>query len=306
MHTHLQTLTRTYPLIVVIGVLGTLLFGPPTLEVQAMMAALGVVTLGLPHGAADLLVARDQGFTLTLGRTLLFVSAYLALAALAMGLWLWMPHVALGVFLAISAWHFAGDWAPTLRGFYRMTVGTAILASPAIFYEVEVALVFASLVPEDSAKLLAALMFALTLSLLPAACFIPFQPEHRSPSTQLSVAATLLSAVCLPPLLFFLAYFCIYHSPKHLAGVLERLKPLSRARVKGGIALNVLLALPLMGAASWLVQAGEHMAQSPWLQFAFVGLFTLTIPHMALEEVIRFRRKSLSVRALLSSSCSPG
>ncbi len=286
----LRALTRVYPWVIAVTVLYVSLFGAPAITTQAMIAALGVIALGLPHGAADMLVAREAGFFGSLGKLAGFFMVYLGLIALALAFWRAAPSLALAIFLLTSGWHFAGDWAPSLKGPYRLAVGVAILASPTVLYREEVALVFSSLVPAETATLMASLMFGLTLSLLPAAFFIPFRPDSESTKSGVPVVTTLASALLLPPLLFFVGYFCVYHSPKHLAGVVSRLTPVSRARLRVTIGLTVLAALPFMWAAHGFILMREDLAQSPWLQFTFIGLFALTVPHMVLEEVVRSQR----------------
>ena len=63
----------------------------------------GMVMLGLPHGAVDHLLQSGQLRRLP---TAAMIVGYLGLGALMLGLWFWFPWWSLLFFVAYSAWHF--------------------------------------------------------------------------------------------------------------------------------------------------------------------------------------------------------
>jgi len=266
-----------------------------------MAAALGIVFFGLPHGAVDTLVAHKLKMTLNPLRLVAFLAVYLGLAGLAVAFWLAAPTAALITFLVISAWHFGGDWSPTILGFDRFIVGVALLCSTTLLHQDDVAIVFASLISTADANLLASSMFAIACTLLPVAACLPFKPEIRSTAPRIPIIATLTAALALPPLLFFLAYFCWYHSPKHLEESLSGMRNLPVPRVLRTIVGNMLVAVPVMATASHFTHVAEHLVQSAWLQFGFIGLFALTVPHLVLEEI----RKANEAVAVDGTSRTP-
>ena len=281
----LRWLSARYPIAVGALVVYVLAFGPPSVYVQSLAAALGIVFFGLPHGAVDTLVAHKLKMTFSPLRLMAFLVVYLGLAGLAVAFWLAAPTAALLTFLLISAWHFGGDWSPTILGFDRFIVGVALLCSTTLLHQDDVAIVFASLIAADDANLLASSMFAVACTLLPVAACLPFKPEIRSTAPRIPIIATLTAALALPPLLFFLAYFCWYHSPKHLEESLSGMRNLPVPRVLRTIVGNMLVAVPVMATASHFTHVAEHLVQSAWLQFGFIGLFALTVPHLVLEEI---------------------
>jgi lycopene beta-cyclase len=64
---------------------------------------LGLIAVGIPHGAVDHLLESSRFDTPIRPR---FVIGYIALGAALLPLWLWQPGAALLLFLAYSAWHF--------------------------------------------------------------------------------------------------------------------------------------------------------------------------------------------------------
>ena len=291
----LQWMASRYPIAVAVLVLGILIGGAPSVYVQSMVAAIGIVFFGLPHGAVDTLVAQKLNMTDGPIKLAAFLALYIGLAGAAVAFWMHAPTVALVVFLLISAWHFGGDWSPTIVGLDRFIVGAALLCSTTLLHESDVAVVFASLVPTADAELIAASMFALACTFLPVAACLPFKPEIRSTAPRIPIVATLVAALALPPLMFFMAYFCWYHSPRHLEESLTGMRTVPSPRVLRSILTHMLFAVPIMAAASHFASAADHLVQSAWLQFGFIGLFALTVPHLVLEEIrqMKVRRPSL-------------
>ena len=134
-------------------------------------------------------------------------------------------------------------------------------------------------------------MFALGVVLTPIAVVLPFKPNRVPARSALPMLATLLLGIAAPPLIFFALYFCFYHSPKQLQGLLRDRTAQDDKRVATVVGLTTLLALPIMLLASRLIRQGEHLVYADWLQFAFVGLFALTLPHISLAATIRWVAK---------------
>lgn len=88
---------------------------------------LSAVVLGLPHGAADVLVARRLGWPL--GR---FLALYLLASGLALVLLLLLPPLGLGVFLVLALLHWGRVEGKGLLGYWR--AGTVLLF-PFLFHQ---------------------------------------------------------------------------------------------------------------------------------------------------------------------------
>ena len=198
----LRWLAARYPYTVGLLVVYVLTLGPPSVYLQSLAAAVGIVFFGLPHGAVDTLVAHKLKLTKNPFRLAGFLVAYLGLAAVAVAFWLVAPTAALLTFLLISAWHFGGDWSPTIVGFDRFIVGVALLCTTTLFHQDDVATIFASLVEATDADLLASSMFAIACTLLPVAACLPFKPEIRSTAPRVPIIATLTAALVLHPSYF--------------------------------------------------------------------------------------------------------
>lgn len=247
-----------------------------------------IVLLGLPHGCLDLAIAqklRPLPTTLSLAG---FVAVYLGLAGLVLGLWLWLPGIALALFLGYSALHFAGDWRRYLPGLRTLPLGLTIVAIPAVAYQQETASILAMLAPAEWAQglaqamtLIALMMGSLALCLLVAGWVAKRVPHI----VVVEFIALVIIALVTPPLVYFALYFCVAHSPKHLQDSREELGLTWR-----GLCLRALpiWLVTILGAliAFAIIPAAPLAPQAATLQIIFIGLAALTIPHMLLVEAM--------------------
>lgn len=249
-----------------------------TLTQQTLILAPLVAILGLPHGALDLPIAQALWPLDTAAAKLRFFAIYLGLVALVIALWVLFPGPALIAFLSYSIVHFSDDWAvanPPLR----WTGGIATIGGVSLFHTEEVALLFSYLAPDAFA-----LTAAKTLAILGAASLITFiaaiilRPANR---TQAALEQVLIwvAALALPPLLFFVVYFCGLHSVRHFTQTLQSVPKTGQAMlISAVLSCNVVAIAGMV----WLLMPQTIMTAS--LQIVFIGLAALTVPHMVLVD----------------------
>lgn len=238
-----------------------------------------VIVAGLPHGALDPLVARNIGIIRKKLDWLRFSVIYLAQALAAFFIWVWQPEIALVTFLLLSVWHFSEDWENNLPRFGRALGGISIIIFPAYFHMPEVNQIFSwlGLAINDSVyvRLLTYLGPPFILIYL---LFCVLNIKHH-PWGCLELICIFIVAMIASPLMFFVIYFCILHSPRHFVKTINSLH----------IALPtvLLVAFIFSGAAIALVLfiviiTGEELVTKILTQAIFIGLFSLTVPHMIL------------------------
>ena len=84
------------------------------LDTLNLLALLGVVFIGLPHGAMDGALAMHFGWTSRPAIIALFLFSYIGLAGAVVLVWMFAPAVTFVVFLAISIYHFGRGDASSL------------------------------------------------------------------------------------------------------------------------------------------------------------------------------------------------
>lgn len=257
----------------------------PGLGMQLGLLAALVALLGLPHGGLDLPIAEGLWPLHGWRGKVKFFAIYLGLVAGVIALWVLFSAVALAAFLVYSAVHFSGDWSRA-EAPLRWTGGVATIGAPALLHTAEVSDLFAYLAPASAAALsanIAALTGGLALGVLIATLIL--KPRARG---QAAVEQVILwtTAFALPPLLFFVVYFCGLHSIRHFDAAIRSVPHAGRALVMAS-GLSVLVTVTALIFVRATGAAELSAAPQASLQAIFIGLAALTVPHMLLVE--RFR-----------------
>jgi Brp/Blh family beta-carotene 15,15'-monooxygenase len=252
--------------------------------VQLLGLALVVLLLGLPHGALDPWLAQSLKWR---GRALprwVFNAVYGLLSVSVVVAWVFFPVLCLGVFLLISAWHFSGDWDANLPWLWRRALGALLLLMPVGFHTQEVAQLFAHLSGEGGAALahgLALPAWALALGMVFIASAAAAQ---RRWSLVIELMLLVLLAFAVPPLVYFALYFCLLHSPRHLAHIFRREQPSVHPHLLR--TMGVYTFLTLLGLAVMALLYRTAPLDTVLMQVVFIGLAALTVPHMLLIFVL--------------------
>ncbi len=262
-----------------------------SMQWQAVLLVALMVLVGFPHGALDPVVARRYGLWQSGMGLAGFLVLYLALAAVTLGLWFWFSGLIFSLFLIVSIWHFSNDWRHNLSLFHRLGVALSLIVLPSLFHPAAVQALYSLLVADDYAVWMVkftAQLWPLSTLMLGSALLLSLRSDLN---TSIEIAVIAATAMLLPPLVFFLLYFCLQHSPRHLVAVAKGEK-LGHVLVTAVVitALTIIL-----GAVVYQVLPAEEWQQG-LLQTVFVGLIALTVPHMILIEMTyHLQRRSVPV-----------
>lgn len=250
----------------------------PILSLGFLVA--GVVLVGLPHGALDPMVAKEcfgrrKGFSLPL-----FYGLYGASALLYTLVWWKWPEFGLASFLAIAAYHFGSDWEGRGSLLSRCAYGSTIVTLPALSHPTQVAAVYEALGVADPLLLIQ----VSTVVAVFAGCAAVASPAWRTRRPDLiEQLAIVTGALLLQPLLFFVCYFALLHSPRHLLQTARSVGILHLATI-ARVTAPILLAT-LLPAAVFLAMLRGKGVDNRILHVVFGGLAALTAPHMILERL---------------------
>jgi len=249
-------------------------------DLSLILASCFISLVGLPHGALDPMVAHRHGLIYDIRSSVQFLVGYISLVAFVIWFWLQLPQIALIIFLFISCIHFGRDWRYKLS-FGGFAYGAWVLGLPAWMAPRQVEEIFGFLIFQPTAEI--TLLFLQLIGI--AAILLLLVDCKRLSLLRLSELAILgITAYALDPLWYFVAYFCGFHSPRHL--IAEFLAMHRETRLKAYI---VMLALTIVTLAVAAV-SGSHMemyyesVDVVIYQIVFIGLAALTVPHMCLLE----------------------
>ena len=266
--------------------LGIFLITHPPLIWQIIALGPLVAALGLPHGALDHRVATALWPLNTLRHHAMFIAGYIGLAIAVLALWIIAPSIALAAFLIYSALHFSDDWRADLGLWQSLPLGISVIALPALVFQSDVAVLFGFLIAEPAATLFAALLHKTAIAAIIASALCLVVNLRAAPWVMVEYALLVATALVIPPLIYFVIYFCLLHSPRHFLLTADQLSltPLQGLRAAWPI-LVATLAIAALGAV--VFAATRPSIEAATLQVVFIGLAAVTVPHMLLTAVFK-------------------
>jgi Brp/Blh family beta-carotene 15,15'-monooxygenase len=313
-HSNILTLSATLAFIVC-GVFG--LFDSSVTEV--IVAAILIVTVGLPHGATDLLLVKylsTDRYKQSVGQTLF---QYIGLIALYGSIWYFIPQLAFILFIAISIYHFGQSnynfiqvESRVIRTLSYLASGSFVLLTPlCIHYEIAVPII------ETISGTTAYSISATTAETLPRALFLTnvwllvflFLNDWITSETLVyqlvSIVLLLLCYWFLPLILGFTIYFVFWHSLHSMVDQVDYIRTKENDFTWLRYYKN---ALPITLLAVILIAAGYWINITWSINFSIIEVFfimlsLMTLPHIILIEQLysNFRQvDTLTVRQLVN------
>ncbi len=251
-----------------------------------LVTLVAIIVLGVPHGALDGELARvalrPRFGSAWFG---VFALPYLALSALVLLAWHFLPVLILAAFLAASVWHFGAEETGSTDPVSVIAAGGAPIALAVLAHPAATAAIFATV----SGTIMTAppgwLWSASLLWLVPAgwrAARLIWTGAELLPAALLAAMA-----IVLPPLTSFAIYFVCVHAPAHVLSLVRDDGHGNRIRDNGAamrLALPLTTLTLLLGAALWPLYSGAPTERL--LCLTIQGLAALTLPHMLFETWI--------------------
>lgn len=243
------------------------------------------IVAGIPHGALDVELILHGGTAHSLSRAGI-LAIYIILAVIAGAIWALSPLAAMFAFLCLSVVHFAEDWKTSASGFLPVGIAASVITAPVIFNSKEMVAAFTSLVGDDQAKLLVNLLILLTpVSLLVTLVAITALLLDNRRDLAIRALLAVAAMLCLKPVIAFTLFFCILHSPRHLA---EAYRTALIRKISHPLAIIVVVSFLAAAIAAMIFMVGPALTFSDTLmRTTFVTLSILTVPHMMAPRLAR-------------------
>jgi Brp/Blh family beta-carotene 15,15'-monooxygenase len=260
-----------------------------------------IITVGLPHGALDFLVAGEGKSKAKLSTFLFF---YISQSLAFLLLWFW-PIAAASLFVLLSAYHFGETDLqefsphPWLKHSSIVCYGLATLTALLFAHYSELI----ALIPDIDGQVsrYGALTWLkenyLTIYLLLMATSIVFLLQQKNIdrsqlATLLLLGIPQILIFTLPFLAGFTYYFGIWHSILSIATIQKNTNTAGWSQISKLINKQTvsfaLLALVVMGLLYWIISSFFNYDNQ--LLIFFIGLSILAIPHMQLMHQLLTRR----------------
>jgi len=268
-----------------------------------------ILTIGISHGALDDQKGKKLSQLYNVKKSYFFYLIYSLIGISIIIFWLFFPTVSLILFLIVASYHFGKEDTEFLINNKNVSnlilyflKGSLIIIAPLMFHFVETINIFKLLLIENENFYLflnfiednSILLFALSISLLSNIYY--FLKDFKI--VNILILFDFFSIIALnyflTPLVAFTIYFCFLHSFRHSISLITELNEKSLkigtiTFIKKAMPLTVLTAILYIISLYFL--SNFYQLNDAILKVIFIGLASLTFPHILLEYLLEKNEK---------------
>ena len=256
-----------------------------------------ILSLGISHGALDHIKGKKLLRILNYKSTMIFYIFYVLIGLTIILFWLLFPKILLFVFLIVASFHFGKEdsefinYKPNQDLIYFFK-GSLIITAPLLFHKSETLEIFNNLHFDISQNVLISNEFLILFIIMSfyANIFISLKQQLDIKSLLImDFVSILILNYFLSPILAFTVYFCFLHSVRHSFKLSNEL---NKKNFFKGFKAFAIKALPLtiLTAVLFLISLlflnNYYFLDSAISKVIFIGLASLTFPHILLEYLI--------------------
>jgi len=255
-----------------------------------------IATIGVSHGSLDHLKGNKLLKIFNIKNELIFYFGYILISTAIIILWLILPLVALTIFLIVAAYHFGKEDAifeknkeTQLLNLFLFLKGSMVVLAPLYFNPSETLKIFETLGVKlnqlNSDLIIVLIIISITSNLIINRNFF---------FSFLDSFTIIILNIKFSPLVAFTIYFCFLHSFRHSISSIEEIDNKSFKKGLSGF-LKKALPLTMVTAGIFFIAtfflSKYYLLDSAILKVIFIGLASLTFPHILLEYLLEKNEK---------------
>ena len=268
-----------------------------------------ILSIGISHGALDNQKGKKLSQLYNIKKSYFFYLIYSLIGIGIIIFWLFFPTVSLILFLVVASYHFGKEDTEFLISNKNVSnlilyflKGSLIVVAPLMFHFVETINIFKLLLIENEKFYLflnfiednSILLFALSISLLSSIYYFLKDFKIMNILIFLDFFSIIVLNYFLTPLIAFTVYFCFLHSFRHSISLITELNEKSLkigaiTFIKKAMPLTVLTAILYVISLYFL--SNFYQLNDAILKVIFIGLASLTFPHILLEYLLEKNEK---------------
>jgi len=268
-----------------------------------------ILSIGISHGALDNQKGKKLSQLYNIKKSYFFYLLYSLIGIGIIIFWLFFPTVSLILFLVVASYHFGKEDTEFLisnKNVFNLILyflkGSLIIVAPLMFHFVETINIFKLLLIENEKFYLflnfiednSILLFALSISLLSSIYYFLKDFKTMNILIFLDFFSIIVLNYFLTPLIAFTVYFCFLHSFRHSISLIVELNEKSFkigaiTFIKKAMPLTVLTAILYVISLYFL--SNFYQLNDAILKVIFIGLASLTFPHILLEYLLEKNEK---------------
>ena len=255
-----------------------------------------IATIGVSHGSLDNFKGNKLLKILKIKNKFLFYLIYIFVSLAVIGSWLIFPLLTLAIFLIVAAYHFGKEDSVfgkvnkfKLLNLLLFLKGSLIILAPLYFHHYETIQIFEILGIKLIQYNISLIIILMSLSLISN-----FFINKNILLSSLDSFTVIILNMNFEPLLAFTVYFCFLHSIRHSLSLIQNIN--NRNLKKGSISFLIkALPLTIITAFGFLIAVfllnEYYLLDSAILKVVFIGLASLTFPHILLEYLLEKNEK---------------
>ena len=277
--------------------------------ISPLICLLLILTIGISHGSLDNVKGAKLFQIFGIKNISIFYLSYILIAITVIILWLIIPVFSLVIFLIVASYHFGKEDTQFLiieKSMFNQLLflikGSLIILAPMYFHFDETVDIFKLLLLDNELfyKFLnfietnKILLFGIFLATLSNIVLFTQNFEFKKFTIFFDYFSILIINYYFSPLIAFTFYFCFLHSIRH--GISLMLE-LNDNDLNKGFRLFIKKALPLTILTALLCLSGLYFLNNSYsfnssiLKIIFIGLASLTFPHILLEYLLEKNEK---------------
>ena len=268
-----------------------------------------ILSIGISHGSLDNIKGKKLFKILEINNFFIFYLSYILIAVAVIILWIILPSFSLIIFLIVASYHFGKEDTQFLmvkNSFYNQLLfffkGSLVILAPMYFHFGETVSIFKLLLINNESfyevlnfiETNKILLIGIILSTFSSISLFTIKFELKKFTIFLDYFSILIINYYFSPLLAFTIYFCFLHSVRHSITLICEL---DKNDLKNGLKLFIKKALPLTILAATFCLIGLYLLNNAYdfnssiVKIIFIGLASLTFPHILLEYLIEKNEK---------------
>ena len=266
-----------------------------------------ILTMGISHGSLDHIKGKKILHFYKINNIFIFYISYIIISVFILMFWFFSPTVTLSIFLLVASYHFGKEDSEIMKPresillkFIFFIKGSLIISAPLIFQFKDTVAIFEllnfnidHLLFLSDTNIISVFFYSALLSNI----YFLFGKEnirYNSGFLFFDLFSINLLYYLLSPLVAFTLYFCFIHSFRHSVALITQLdennfKKGFKKFIKKALPLTVITAILFLLAVYFL--KNYHVLDAAILKVIFIGLASLTFPHILLEYLLEKNEK---------------
>ena len=287
----------------------SLLIFKMNINISPLICLFLILLIGVSHGSLDHIKGKKLFEILKIKNISSFYLIYILITFFIIILWIFLPTFSLIIFLMVASFHFGKEDTEFLffeRSYLIQLMyllkGSLVILAPIYFHFDETISIFKLLLVENetfytilsSVEEKNILLLSIIISSISSIYLFTKQFEIKKFTIFLDYFSIILLNYFLSPLVAFTMYFCFLHSIRHSITLVFEI---DKNNLKNGVLTFIKKAMPLTFLTAVLCIVGLYFLNKNYgfdnsiLKLIFIGLASLTFPHILLEYFLEKNEK---------------